>query len=83
MMFTMTMNSYIFLNDHVITFSGIDVVGLLVKDVVDSVDQEVEGEGHPDQDWEDCPVPDIAREPHAHDGGPNGVYPQYGPRDLN
>ena len=54
---------------------GIDVVCLLVKDVVDALDEQVEGEGHPDEDWEYFPVPDVARKPHAHDGGSDGVDP--------
>jgi hypothetical protein len=47
----------------------------LVKDVVDAIDEQVEGEGHPDKDWEYFPVPDVARKPHAHDGGSDGVDP--------
>ncbi len=39
------------------SLAGIYVVGFLIKDVVDSVDQEVEGEGYPDQDRDDLPGP--------------------------
>ena len=63
--------------------ASVYVVGFLVEDVVDSIDQEVEGEAHPDQDWQDRPVPDVTGEPHAHDGCTNGVDPENGPRNLN
>ena len=43
----------------VATLAGVDVVGFLVKDVVDAVDQEVEGQGDPNQDWQDAPVPEV------------------------
>jgi hypothetical protein len=39
------------------TLSGIYVVGLLVKNVVDAIDQKVEWEGNPNQDWDDFPGP--------------------------
>jgi hypothetical protein len=33
------------------TLASVDVVGFLVKDIVDAVDQKVEGQGDPNQDW--------------------------------
>lgn len=34
-------------------FASVDVVGFLIKDVVDAVDQKIEGKGHPNQDRND------------------------------
>jgi len=39
------------------TFAGIYVVGFLVKNIVDAVNQEVKREGNPNQDWDDVPSP--------------------------
>jgi hypothetical protein len=63
--------------------TSVNVVGFLVEDVVDSIDQEVKGEGHPNKNWKDLPVPDVTGKPHAHDGCSNGVDPENGSRNLN
>ena len=65
------------------TLSSVDVVGFLVKDVVDSINQKIEGEGHPNQNGQDFPGPEVARQPHPHDRGSNGVDPEDRSRDLN
>ena len=57
------------------TLACIDVVCFLIEDVIDAIDQKVEGEGHPDQDGQDFPGPQLPSQPHPHDGGSNGVYP--------
>ncbi len=65
------------------TLPGIDVVGFLVEDVVDAVDQKIEWEGNPDQDGQNFPGPELPRQPHPHDRGSNGVHPQNWSRDFN
>ncbi len=65
------------------TLAGIDVVGFLIEDVVDAVNQKVEGERHPDQDGQDFPGPKLASQPHPHDRGSNSVHPQNWPGDFN
>ena len=65
------------------TLSGIDVVGFLVEDVVDAVDQKIEGEGHPDQDGQDFPGPQLPSQPHPHNRGSDGVYPENWSGDFN
>ena len=58
-------------------------VGVLVIDVVDAIDQKIERERHPDQDWKNLPRPEIAREPHTNDGRADRVHPQHGARNLD
>ena len=65
------------------TLSGVYVVGFLVEDVVDSIYKEIEGEGHPDQNWENLPGPEVACQPHPHHRGSNGVDPQDRSGDFN
>ena len=65
------------------TFSGIDVVSFLIEDVVDSINQEVEGEGHPNQNRNDGWGEEIACQPHAHDCRADGVDPEHGPGYLD
>ncbi len=65
------------------TLSSVDVVGFLVENVVDAVDQKIQGKGHPNQNGQDFPGPEVARQPHPHDGGSNGVYPQNRSGDFN
>ena len=48
------------------TLAGVDVVGFLIKDVVDAVDQKVEWQGHPNKNWQHAPVPEVAGKPHTH-----------------
>ena len=63
--------------------AGVNVVGFLIEDVVDAVDQKVEWKGHPNQDRNDGGCEEVAREPHAHNGRTNRVHPEHRSGDLD
>jgi hypothetical protein len=63
-------------------FASVYVVGFLIKDVVNAIDQEIERESDPDQDWQYAPIPEVTSQPHANDSRSDGVDPQNWTRDF-
>jgi hypothetical protein len=55
----------------------------LIKDVIDAVDQKIEGESHPNQDRDDGWGEEITGKPHAHHGCANRVHPEHGSGDFD
>ena len=57
------------------TLADVDVVGLLIEDVVDSVDQQIERKSHPEEQPDCIPAPEFSGEPDGHHRGSYGVDP--------